>query len=60
MWAITEVINHDSELTGVYRCSQRQRADDGENDSTKLKQNLSSQPRLWIDRLTLTTNFEIE
>jgi hypothetical protein len=25
-----------------------------------LKQNLSSQPRLWIDRLTLATNFEIE
>ncbi len=60
VWTITEVINHDGEFTCVYRCSQRQRADDGENHSTKLKQNLSSQPRLWIDRLTLTTNFEIE
>ena len=57
---ITEVINHYREFASVDRCCQRQCTGEGENNSTKLKQNLSSQPRLWIDRLTLATNFEIE
>jgi polysaccharide deacetylase 2 family uncharacterized protein YibQ len=32
---------------------QSQRTGYGKSNCAKLKQNLSSQPRLWIDRLTL-------
>lgn len=39
---------------------KRQQSGQRENGATKLRQNLSSQPRLWIDGLTLATNFEIK
>lgn len=40
--------------------ARNQRTGYGKSNCAKLKQNLSSQPRLWIDRLTLAANFEIE
>ena len=58
--AITEVIYNDCQLSSVNRGCQHECADEREKHTTELKQNLSSQPRLWIDCLALATNFEIK
>ena len=58
--AVAKIVNNDGEFASERWRRQSQRTGYGKSNCAKLKQNLSSQPRLWIDRLTLTTNFEIE
>ncbi|OCT00767.1 hypothetical protein A7B04_25205, partial [Salmonella enterica subsp. enterica] len=58
--AIAKIINHDGELASKNGMCKRQQSGQREKGATKLRQNLSSQPRLWIDALPLATNFEIK